>query len=104
MASLEGRIREHEQRCIEANLKMQQRAQYLKVENDKLKTILTLSFGIDGTKTEEQNSGTILQEIRGKFAVNELAGQPQVPAKYANHTPLSGAIQPSCTYLDLSVY
>lgn len=84
---------------------MQRRAQYLKVENDKLKTILTLSFGIDGTKIEEQNLATILQEITGKFAVNDLSGQPQVQAKYPNYTPLSRAVQPSCTtYLDLSVY
>jgi hypothetical protein len=78
-------------------LKLQQRAQRLKAENDKLKTVLEQSFGIDRTKIDEQDPATLVQEITEKFAVNELNGQAQVAINSPNRTPLSGAVEFSCT-------
>jgi hypothetical protein len=56
-------------------LKLQQCARHLKAENDKLKTILEQLFGIAEAKIDEQDPVILLQEIRRKFAVNDLDGQ-----------------------------
>lgn len=66
---------------MEADLKLQQRTRSLKVENEKLKTILTQSFGIDRAKIEEQGPEKLLQEIT-KFAVN---GLDQALVDHQNH-------------------
>ena len=79
---MEGRIHDYERHCAEADLKLQQRAQSLKVENEKLKTILTQSFGIDRAKIEEQGPEKLLQEITSKFAVK---GLDQALVDHQNH-------------------
>lgn len=63
---LENRVREYEQRCLEADVELQKKAQTLRAENAKLKHVLVEGAGITGEDLDVWNSQTVIETIKAR--------------------------------------